>query len=202
MSTAKIQLSEDELQLAQNSDIILTKNLIIEKAGLLLGELIAGFSELAKDIIAGLPAESRSPKISKGEHYLGLPYVILDFPRHFKRHEILAIRTMFWWGNHFSITLHLKGIYRDRSLTSVINFSQSPHITGNWLLQTTGDEWQHHPGRDTHQYVRDIPQPQLHHMCSSLTFIKLSYFLPVNEWNNAAQLLTERFEMLAGIIRH
>ena len=55
-----------------------------------------------------------SPKISKGENYRGLPYVMLDYPRLFGREEVLAIRTFFWWGHGFSVTLHLKGGYRER----------------------------------------------------------------------------------------
>ena len=50
-----------------------------------------------------------TPKIAKGENYLQLPYVLLDYPRCFDKENIFAIRTMFWWGNFFSITLHLSG---------------------------------------------------------------------------------------------
>ena len=41
-----------------------------------------------------LPAEMlfHSPKISKGENYKGLPYVMLDYPRCFGKTDIFAIR--------------------------------------------------------------------------------------------------------------
>ena len=53
----------------------------------------------------------QSPKISRGENYNGLPYVMLDYPRCFGKEDVFAMRTMFWWGNFFSITWHLKGKY-------------------------------------------------------------------------------------------
>ena len=62
---------------------------------------------------AGPAADSLEPasaKISKGEN-MGLPWVMLDYPRLFGQEDVLAIRTMFWWGHCFSVTLHLKGRY-------------------------------------------------------------------------------------------
>ena len=50
-----------------------------------------------------------SPKITRGENYQLLPYVILDYPRCFQKEQVFAIRTMFWWGKGISITLHVSG---------------------------------------------------------------------------------------------
>ncbi len=48
-------------------------------------------------------------KISKGENYHGLPYLVLDHPAHFKKDNILAMRTIIWWGNFYSFNFLLKG---------------------------------------------------------------------------------------------
>ncbi|MEI9808974.1 MAG: hypothetical protein WDO16_14545 [Bacteroidota bacterium] len=63
-----------------------------------------------------------SPKISKGENYKGLPYLVLDYPRYFEKDNHFAVRSMFWWGNFFSSTLHLSGIYK-KKYTSAIEAS-------------------------------------------------------------------------------
>ena len=42
-----------------------------------------------------------SGKISRGENYRGLPYLILDYPAYFSQKDIFAFRTMFWWGHFF-----------------------------------------------------------------------------------------------------
>ncbi|UYQ93351.1 hypothetical protein MKQ68_25030 [Chitinophaga horti] len=76
------------------------------------------------EVLAAHPLTARFPlpegclshgaKISKGERYRDLPYVILDYPRYFKGNNIFAIRTLFWWGRCFSLTLHLSGDEKSR----------------------------------------------------------------------------------------
>src|SRR6187200_969888 len=115
MSTPKIQLSQEELRMVQDTHWLLTKNKILEKVYAIFGELS---EELRAAIVkADIPFKEEilliSPKISKGENYNGLPYVMLDYPRRFGKEEVMAIRTMFWWGNFISITWHLKGKYKD-----------------------------------------------------------------------------------------
>src|ERR1700733_538931 len=113
---SKIQLSEEEMQLVSNSEWILTKHRVIEKVYQLFGNLstkmqlyLQGNGQLLAPEILQLPA-----KISKGEHYEAMPYVVLDYPRLFSKENVFAIRTFFWWGNYFSITLHLKGKFHQQ----------------------------------------------------------------------------------------
>ena len=111
MDNAKIQFSADELRLVTDEQVILTKNRIIEKISIFFGLLQSCYRIKSADIFSSLGIVQQ-PKISRGENYNGLPYVILDYPRHFTKEDIFAIRTMFLWGNDFSITLHLKGRYK------------------------------------------------------------------------------------------
>lgn len=92
----KVQLSPLEMELVINSGWILTKNGIIEKVKVLLTELQARQQALLSGPIAigfsfALPEEVilPSPKISKGENYKGLPYLVLDYPRYFNKEHIL-----------------------------------------------------------------------------------------------------------------
>src|SRR5688500_20050079 len=119
MDLAKIQLSQEELVLVQNADWLLTKNRIIGKVYEMFGMLVADVQMMPEKNSVLLPEIfAASPKISKGENYMGLPYVMLDYPRCFGKSDTFAIRTMFWWGNFFSVTLHLKGRYKkDRKST-------------------------------------------------------------------------------------
>src|SRR5580700_4684754 len=104
MDEAKIRLSVEELELVENAEWILTKNRIIDKVQNLFGILAVKMKTELETI--SLPDEplQTNPKISKGENYNGLPYVILDYPRLFSKENVFAIRTMFWWGNYFSVT--------------------------------------------------------------------------------------------------
>src|SRR5262245_61567301 len=109
--SAKVSLSAFEQQLVTDANWILTKNGIIEKVYLLFGNLSEHYKQ--EPLLQQLPAEAvtASPKIARGENYEGLPYVMLDYPRCFGKEDTLAIRTFFWWGHFFSITLQLKGKY-------------------------------------------------------------------------------------------
>ena len=44
---------------------------------------------------------------------------MLDYPALFKKDEIFALRTMFWWGNFMSITLLLSGGYKETFATVI-----------------------------------------------------------------------------------
>src|SRR6266511_3807431 len=105
MNPAKIRLSAKEMELVTNADWILTKNGIIQKVKQLLSDLLLVQEDMLHKFRPFLPAETgMSPaKISKGENYKGLPYLILDHPRYFGKDNVFAIRTLFWWGHFFSV---------------------------------------------------------------------------------------------------
>src|SRR5580658_8387468 len=108
MEYANVKLSKTEFELVTDTQVILTKSLVIGKVYTLFGMLASDFRLMAFEKSGLLPLEvlSVSPKISRGEQYLQLPYVVLDYPRFYTRNDVLAIRCFFWWGNFFSITLH------------------------------------------------------------------------------------------------
>jgi len=113
---AKIQLSPEELELVQNTEWILTKHIITKKVYNMFGE-ISMILKTETELFNYLFPENikyQNGKISKGENYQLLPYVILDYPAFFWKDRIFAIRTMFWWGNFFSVTLHLSGVYKEQ----------------------------------------------------------------------------------------
>jgi len=109
----KIHLSPLESDLVKRTDWILAKRSTIDKVSGFFGMLAERYRERLPEGGAGLPAFLRNavPRIARGENYLGLPYVMMDFPAVFHREGILAVRTFFWWGHFFSITLHVSGKY-------------------------------------------------------------------------------------------
>ena len=89
-------LSKYELAIANDWDFLFAKRLIIEKVCGVFGTIADEFKVHLKHSFQDI--ESSTPKISKGENYKGLPYVILDYPRIFQKEDILVIRCFFWWG--------------------------------------------------------------------------------------------------------
>lgn len=185
---ANVKLSASELELVSNPDFILTKNRIIASVYTLFGELSQEYRLLAADF---LPAAGiwESPKISRGENYEELPWVMLDYPRHFSKENVFAIRTFFWWGNFFSMTLHLKGQFRKNMVWEML---EKPDYDPCYICLGK-NEWEHHFRSDNYCNIRAIkviPDP------ATLPFIKIAFKIPITQWNEADRKLQKFYQLL------
>lgn len=202
MSTTKVTLSPKELELVNNADWILTKNLIIQKVYDLFSEVANGyrddfgrFTSFQAD-----PLFELAPKISKGEQYQQLPYVMLDFPRAFSEQDIFSIRSFFWWGNHCSIHLILKGKYLQQYGTSIDNYFQlfgkyAPE-TRDWYVGVGEDPWQHHFEKNNYIPIADWNGDKL----KKLPFLKLAKKIPLDEWEDINQFMGTHFNRLLSML--
>ncbi|SRR5579871_646052 len=201
MNKAKIQLSADELLLVQNGEWILTKNIIIEKVYSLFGSLAEEMKNITRQFSLPQQISQTTPKIYKGENYKGLPYVMLDYPRFFTKENIFAIRVLFWWANYFSITLHVKGEFKN-----LFNDALKSNIRylGNNLfyLNITEDEWHHNI--DTHNYIflNEASDLVIQKYLLQASFSKLSAKINLNQWNDAEKLLLNFYEVLMRSLQH
>ena len=188
-SSANVSLSAFEKELVTDANWILTKNSIIQKVFILFGELSEAYKTHA--VVNQLPEEvlKTSPKISKGEYYEGLPYVMLDYPRCFSKEDVFAIRTFFWWGNYFSITLHLKGKYKKKYEAAIADAIQKDKINNVWI-NITEDEWLHHLNSSNMK----IAEPDDANEIASKNLIKLTYKLDLKDWDNANEFLLKSFD--------
>src|SRR6185437_142624 len=104
---AKLRFSPEEIRLATDEAWILTKNSGMEKIVHLMAELSGEYRVIWAEAHISGEEDPGSPKISRGENYRGLPWVMLDYPGVLGRDDVMAIRAMFWWGHAFIVTLHL-----------------------------------------------------------------------------------------------
>jgi len=190
----KIQLSPFEMDLLKNSEWILTKNLVMKKAQLLLGDVQENNLRHVKESPVNFPKEviAVSPKISKGENYKGLPWLMLDYPRYFEREKVFAIRTMFWWGHFFSTTLHLSGQYKERYSYAIAG-SYDALCLNEFYTCIHDEQWHHHFEKGNYRPVKDFTANDFADHIGKRSFIKLSCQLSLFEWNDAPGLLSESF---------
>lgn len=186
MDAAKITLSPEELSLVQDTHWLLTKNSIIEKTKLLFGRLAASLQKEIDDKKEKLPQAVHlfSPKISKGEYYQGLPYVMLDYPRVFSKDEVLAMRTMFWWGNFFSITLQLKGGYQ-QLYAPVLMQNKERLMENGFYVSVSADEWRHDFSAENYEVMNTGNLDK----ALKAAFVKIAVQVPLSEWNDAERLI-------------
>ncbi len=199
MNEAKIRLSAKEMELATNADWILTKNEILKKAKHVLEAVM---EEQLKIIpfFKNLPAEivNSSPKISRGENYKGLPYLVLDHPRYFANENVFAIRTIFWWGNFFSTTLHLSGQYKKRYELALSSSWSS--LKENFYCCINDDPWEHHFEKDNYVAVSELNEMAFKKIIDERSFIKFARKHSLREWDNAVKNLTADFKLLLKIM--
>ncbi len=193
----KITLSEPELAKVLDSEWILTKHRIIEKVYRLLNQQLpvirAVFFE--QDTFLGEEVQYSVPKISKGENYLQLPYVILDYPAVFARDHLFALRTMFWWGNFFSVTLLLKGSYK-QALQEIIVANLQQNAQG-FFICINESEWEHHFEQGNYMAAENTA---LQSICE-MKFLKLALKFDLGKWDEMDTLLQEAYQRVAGLMK-
>ena len=137
-------LTPDEFAALQNTHFFMLKRSATDKLMQLFGRLSQAMKELPEHRHFEFPAgcDVQAGKITKGENYQSLPYMVLDFPRLFKPDDIFACRSLFWWGNGFSFTLLLQGHSLNRFLPALIaNFQLLAEQ--NYYLSVAETPWQH-----------------------------------------------------------
>jgi hypothetical protein len=183
-------LTAHEMQLVADAQMLITKNTIIQKVYELFGNLAEEYKkELSNKLPENFPITH--PKISRGENYLGLPYVMLDFPRLFGKTDIFAVRSFFWWGNFFSITLQLSGKYYQQCAFAIENAINKNRFI-NWHISTAENQWEHH--FESSNYV--LLAEGIHFNHAGHTFLKLAKKIPLTRWDETNSFFIENFTFL------
>jgi len=187
-------LSITELELVCNAEILLAKNRVIDKVYQMFGALCEDYKMQTNAF--SLPFEVvYNPKISRGENYNGLPYVMLDYPRQFSRTDVFAIRTFFWWGHFFSITLQLQGAYQARFAGAIQNVITNG-LLDEWYITLSDDKWQHHFDNNYYEPVKKEKDYNL----TELAFIKVATKIPLDKWDDAYEYLLNNFLHITKVL--
>jgi hypothetical protein len=197
MPQTKIQLLPAEMELVSSPEIILTKNAILQKIKLFFEGLQIKQFEILKDHSSHFPEDILriSPKISRGENYKGLPWLVLDNPRFFQHNNIFAIRTMFWWGNFFSITLHLSGNNKIYFLDK-LNNNISVLKRHGFNIYKGDEEWEHDLDPNFYKKISSINNEELNQISSANNFLKLAIKFPIDPLEVVEENLLKNYELL------
>jgi len=195
-SAANLGLSPQELELVLNSEWILMKNQVMQKAVALMGQL----HEALRQTLKGwhLPEVWLQPgaKISRGEHYQGLPYVILDYPRFFSQHDILACRSLFWWGHYFTCTMHISGNFLVQYRPLLLAGFEFCREQG-WWVSCGAEEWTHQlHGSADYQPLAQLSRDTYQSLLQERRFLKLVKSYPLQEWNGFVSFAVENYSQL------
>ncbi|MEX0968025.1 MAG: hypothetical protein WD077_12355 [Bacteroidia bacterium] len=173
--------TKDELQLMNDHEIMLAKRRIIKKVRL----LFAAFRERLHPELEGSPLlrqiAADGGKISHGENYKGLPFVILDFPAALSGEDVFTFRTMFWWGRYYSFNLLARGKYLEH-VAEWIQSRQEALAQEGFYIATGNDLWENEiAGEHYQQLTQDF---EIKKLIARQNFIRLNKPVSLNTSQN------------------
>ena len=195
MKRTKIAISKEEFAILGNADFFKAKRRITEQLSELFGELRDGLAEVAAQHENSVPVgvDKQVGKLSKGENYLDLPYLILDFPKLFNKETIFAFRSMCWWGNNFSFHFHLSGPTWTARKQDIINKISS--LQGqDFYICVNESPWHFHFESDNYMPLDKFLSRGLTEGLETKSFLKIGRSYPLETWPD---LTTKGQETLA-----
>ena len=176
MQSNGIIFTSYELEIVQDSQFLPAKRMVMDKVEAMWQLLITRLGGRHEDILQRLSQSLNigflDSKISRGDNYMELPYVVLDFLRVFGKNEVFTYRCMFWWGNFFSFTLHIGGDSWDKLKPSF----QLPETILNkeTFIGCYQSPWEYHYGQDNYTLITADNRLACEQMVKSMNHLKLS----------------------------
>ena len=182
---------EKEISLLQNVELLKYRETAYRKVHKLLREVKDRLAPKVNSLQHILPEGSltKGGKISKGENLQGLPYMVLDYPRFKEGDNLLLFRSMFWWGNYFSVTLHLQGELASRAFDSLdkVNFDTSSRFS-------IDKDWNH----DVNTYLYDANT--IRQLGEKPSVLKIAQTIPLSNSNDLPVFSLICYEMWIQLI--
>ena len=194
--------SEEELSLMGNAKVLLLKTQVIRKISDDFSRLEGEFKKiLGNTTVHELPEGTlqKAGKISRGENYKGLPYLVLDYPRLMTREQILNIRLLFWWGHYYSMSLHLAGnawhLYKSRVISEPA--SHSPY---KQFVQYKGSPWEHDVSLPSFIPIENFGAEKLKEL-DKAHFFRIVNLLPLKGVEELEYFAKSTFEKFTSMLR-
>jgi hypothetical protein len=192
-----MNLTKSELDILEDAEFLLAKARLISKVQELLAEVRMEINERIKSSAFSFPSDInlKSGKISRGENYNNLPYLVLDHPSLFRTEDIFAFRTMFWWGNFFSATLHLEGHNLEKYRVAISN--NIKRLDGEQIYVAIGDSpWHYHYEESNYIPLGKVDKSFI----EDCKFLKLSKKTELKNWENIPRFSADFLELSISIL--
>ncbi len=190
--------TNEERALLVQKDFFILKKAVTGKLMDLLGQLNDAIVEENSKSGLLLPAEviNTAGKISKGENYRGFPWMVLDSPRIFNKTDVFAFRSMCWWGNEISFTLHLSGKYKALILNPAeLLYSLKGH---DFFLNVNDTPWEYHFEENNYLLLNNIIKTD--DELNRMNFIKISKILPLNNIDDLVKTGSDTYRQLLNAL--
>ena len=198
---SKILLSKEEILVLREEAFFHVKRRVTDKIFNQLAETVKAIQSTSyfHKIIFPEGTDTTTGKISKGENYLGLPFITLDFPRFFSQEKFLTFRTMIWWGNFVSGTL----LVSDAAVPSVKQKFQKnfPALKEEGTFLCVNESpWHHHFGKENFIPLTSLTLKEVELILTKQEFLKVAMKLPLTQINRLQKFSSQSFERFSRLL--
>lgn len=183
-------LTKDDFSIISDQDFLIHKRAVLGKITTLLSEVEVGLknSKSMDSTLLPIGTLTKSGKISRGDNYKGLPYLVLDYPRYSHGNEIFLFRTMFWWGNYFLcmlISQNCSHRLKDNLPTEKVGFFLN-HGKSPWNYDLADVSWK--------------PMNKAQTLSGPLPFISIGKRVNFNEIDQLADISRATFDTVLSFL--
>ncbi|MEY4875427.1 MAG: hypothetical protein RL708_576 [Bacteroidota bacterium] len=182
-----ISLSDLQKSIWFNTDLFLHKKEITSKIYASSSTIIESIKTTSFCVNTAL--QFQNPKISKGENYNNLPWVMVDFPCIFSIKNIFAFRIFFLWGTEINFFFLLKGIFLNQYLPYILQNIYKEEFK-DVLICRHENLWQHHID-ETYTSIQSLNIEQIKLKIEQQGFLKLAIHKNANSIETVEQQALE-----------
>jgi hypothetical protein len=102
---------------------------------------------------------------------------------------------MFWWGNFFSITLHLSGNNKT-SVEKKIIANVRPLAESGFYIYQGDDQWEHDLDPKSYKRLASPGMDELNETAPANDFLKLAIKFPIDSLEAIEEKLVRNYELL------
>lgn len=181
MRKSTIKLTKHELDFASDTIYPETKQSVMLK----MQQLFAACAQkLNQNVLYRELTANTQFKITKGEQYKSVPYMVVDCPQ-IKGPEIdLVLRTMFWWGHYISCNLIVQTarLEHGQDYMAIKQLHKTRILTGN-------DLWEQDLDSSEFSKCSALSDAEIEQLIQSHTYLKLSRKIPLRKHARLPELV-------------
>lgn len=186
------KLTKHELDFASSIEYPLLKHEVMLKISALMAQT---GQQLSQTFHENQLIDLAQYKITKGERYKQMPYIVLDFPQIKGPDFNIVLRTMFWWGHYFTCSLIVKTSLLDleKTVKNIKKLKKTRILTGSNL-------WEQELEMDDYSKIPDLNKKQMMKLLESSNYMKLSCKINLRHYTSLAGHATEIYSGWANAL--
>ncbi len=180
------KLTKHECNYASSVTYPQIKHEVMQKTNVLFNSL---GQKLSQSELLPVAYRKQNYKITRGENYQQMPYMVLDYPQIQDKEIKIVLRTLFWWGHFFSCQLIVH--------TSQLNLAATANnLCGKrkTRLWRGSDLWDHDSESDSYLKLKHLSTLEIQSILQQQTHLKLVVSYRIETFNRFEWIAIKQYE--------